>query len=191
MSRADTPPEGSERPPELEALAPERVVHLDLREELRYGHDPVALALGATLDLREGGALCLATPYEPVSVRRALERHGFRHWSERLEAGHWRVWFFRAADAEAAPPAARRAEAAVLDVRPLPPQERHPTVLAAFDALEPGEAILLVNDHDPIPLAYQLQALRPGRFAWEYLEAGPVLWRVAISRTVGGDPFAP
>jgi uncharacterized protein (DUF2249 family) len=45
-----------------------------------------------------------------------------------------------------------------LDVRDLPPSERHPTIHEAFDALDGGEALTLVNDHDPQPLFYELRA---------------------------------
>ncbi|GLV47252.1 aminotransferase [Thermus sp. LT1-2-5] len=69
-----------------------------------------------------------------------------------------------------------------LDVRDIPPRERHPRIFGVFDGLAPGESLVLVNDHDPKPLYYQLQAERPGAFAWEYLEAGPEVWRVRITR---------
>jgi uncharacterized protein (DUF2249 family) len=72
--------------------------------------------------------------------------------------------------------------AATLDVRPLPPSERHARIFAAFQGLDPGEAMLLVNDHDPRPLYYQFQAEMPGAFAWEYVERGPEVWRVRITR---------
>jgi uncharacterized protein (DUF2249 family) len=39
-----------------------------------------------------------------------------------------------------------------------------------------------VNDHDPFPLRYQFEATRTGQFSWDYLEAGPVVWRVAIGK---------
>lgn len=68
-----------------------------------------------------------------------------------------------------------------LDVRPIPPRDKHPTIFGTFDALQPGESFVLINDHDPFPLRYQFHAERPGRFAWEYLEAGPQVWRVRIS----------
>lgn len=68
-----------------------------------------------------------------------------------------------------------------LDVRPIPPREKHPAIFATFDTLSPGESFVLVNDHDPFPLRYQFQAERAGRFAWEYLEQGPHVWRVRIS----------
>jgi uncharacterized protein (DUF2249 family) len=45
-----------------------------------------------------------------------------------------------------------------LDVRDLPPQERHPKIHDAFAELDSGETLTLVNDHDPKPLFYEMQA---------------------------------
>jgi uncharacterized protein (DUF2249 family) len=73
--------------------------------------------------------------------------------------------------------------ATVVDVREMPPRERHPAIFATFDALAPGDALELVNDHDPAPLRYQLEAERPDAFTWAYLEQGPEDWRVLIGRT--------
>ena len=70
-----------------------------------------------------------------------------------------------------------------LDVRQVPPRERHPKIFRIFDGLAAGEAILLVNDHDPKPLYYTFAAERAGTFEWKYLEEGPEVWRVAIQRT--------
>ena len=70
-----------------------------------------------------------------------------------------------------------------LDVRVIPPREKHPTIFHTFHALEPGESFVLVNDHDPKPLRYQFEFEHAGRFGCEYLEQGPAVWRVEISRT--------
>jgi uncharacterized protein (DUF2249 family) len=75
-------------------------------------------------------------------------------------------------------------EQRLLDVRVIPPREKHPAIFRTFEALEPGESFVLVNDHDPRPLRYQFEYEHPGEFDWQYLEEGPVVWRVAISRTV-------
>ncbi len=70
-----------------------------------------------------------------------------------------------------------------VDVRTIIPRERHPLIFTTFDALAPGEAFELINDHDPKPLYYQLTAERPGRLQWQYLEQGPEVWRVQVGRT--------
>jgi uncharacterized protein (DUF2249 family) len=69
-----------------------------------------------------------------------------------------------------------------LDVRVIPPREKHPAIFVTFDALAAGESFVLVNDHDPFPLRYQFEAERGDSFGWDYLESGPVVWRVRISR---------
>ena len=69
-----------------------------------------------------------------------------------------------------------------LDVRVIPPREKHPTIFRTFDGLTRGQAMVIVNDHDPRPLRYQLLAERPGTFDWTYLAEGPDVWRVRIDR---------
>lgn len=70
----------------------------------------------------------------------------------------------------------------VLDVRTIPPRDKHPSIFRTFDALTAGQSMLLVNDHDPRPLRYQLAAERPNCFEWTYEESGPAVWRVRIDR---------
>ena len=69
-----------------------------------------------------------------------------------------------------------------VDVRNIVPRERHPLIFNTFRELSPGDAMLLVNDHDPKPLYYQFQAELGGSFNWEYLESGPEVWRVRIGK---------
>jgi uncharacterized protein (DUF2249 family) len=71
-----------------------------------------------------------------------------------------------------------------LDVRSYPPAERHRLIFEKYEGLTPGEAFTLVNDHDPKPLYYQFAAEHAGAFSWEYIEKGPVTWRVAIGKIV-------
>jgi len=74
--------------------------------------------------------------------------------------------------------------ATIIDVRHIPPPQRHPLIFQTFEGLQAGQAFLLVNDHDPKPLYYTFKAERDGQFDWEYLERGPEVWRVRIGRVV-------
>ncbi len=69
-----------------------------------------------------------------------------------------------------------------LDVCQVPPAKRHPLIFQTFEPLQPGEAHILVNDHDPKPLYYHFKFEREGQFTREYLEQGLVLWRVRIGQ---------
>ena len=70
----------------------------------------------------------------------------------------------------------------ILDVRLIPPWDRHPTIFNTFDALSPGEFLLLLNDHDPAPLRNQFESEKAGEFSWEYVEQGPEIWQVHIAK---------
>jgi uncharacterized protein (DUF2249 family) len=69
-----------------------------------------------------------------------------------------------------------------LDVRVIPPRDKHPSIFRALDELSSGSSLLLINDHDPRPLRYQLDAERPNQFGWDYEAEGPEEWRVRINR---------
>jgi len=66
------------------------------------------------------------------------------------------------------------------DLRPLPPTERHELFYKAFADIKIGEAFEFINDHDPKPLYYQMEAESKEPFRWEYLEKGPEDWKVRV-----------
>lgn len=72
---------------------------------------------------------------------------------------------------------------AQIDVRELACEQRFSLVFSTFESLAAGKAMELINDHDPKPLRNVFQARHPDNFGWEYLEQGPDVWRVAITKT--------
>src|SRR5687768_8510943 len=70
-----------------------------------------------------------------------------------------------------------------LFVPDLAPALKHPTILKKFDDLKNGESFLLVNDHDPIPLYYEMKAEKGDIFDWKKIENGPEVWKVEIVKT--------
>lgn len=70
----------------------------------------------------------------------------------------------------------------IVDVRTIPPRDRHPLIFATFDSLAVGQAMILVNDHEPRPLYYQFLHERAGQFEWAYLQDGPLEWQARITR---------
>ncbi|HUH47496.1 MAG TPA: DUF542 domain-containing protein [Arenibacter sp.] len=75
----------------------------------------------------------------------------------------------------------------VLNVTLLEPRYKHSTIFERYDALNEGEQITIHNDHDPKPLYYQLLGERGNVFTWEYLEEGPVWWKVRIRKRISGE----
>lgn len=71
----------------------------------------------------------------------------------------------------------------ILDVRPLIPMMRHRKIFQLFDALEPGEALVLGNDHELEALHQHFTVYWANCFLWKALEEDPEVWRVRIERT--------
>ncbi|MGV3509416.1 MAG: iron-sulfur cluster repair di-iron protein [Sphingobacteriaceae bacterium] len=69
-----------------------------------------------------------------------------------------------------------------LDVTKIEPRFKHPQIFEKFDSLNPNQAFILHNDHDPKPLYYQLLGERGKTFTWEYLSSGPEIWEVKIGK---------
>lgn len=69
-----------------------------------------------------------------------------------------------------------------LDLREVPRPQRHPLVFARFDGLSIGDSFELINDHDPIPLNRQMDAMRPGQAEWNYVVRGPEIFRIRVRR---------
>lgn len=69
-----------------------------------------------------------------------------------------------------------------LDIRQIIPREKHATIHATFEDLAPGRSMILINDHDPKPLYYEFNFEKSGRFKWEYIEQGPEVWKVVITK---------
>ncbi len=56
-------------------------------------------------------------------------------------------------------------------------------IYAAFERLEAGQSMMLINDHDPKPLYHEFSAEKPGMFNWDYVEKGPEIWKVVITKS--------
>jgi uncharacterized protein (DUF2249 family) len=78
----------------------------------------------------------------------------------------------------------------ILDVRGVEPKDRFTTIMGAYDALPAGGALDLTVDHDPRCMYYTLRATRPEEFEFRYLESGPDVWRVEVTRGGAAAPAA-
>jgi uncharacterized protein (DUF2249 family) len=68
------------------------------------------------------------------------------------------------------------------DVRRIPCRVKHAQIFQRWADLPVGAHFVLINDHDPVPLYYQFEAMFRGAFTWEYLVDGPTEFYVRITR---------
>lgn len=59
------------------------------------------------------------------------------------------------------------------DARGVAKRFRHAAIFGSLDALQPGETMRFVNDHDPLPLLQQLRARYGERVDIEYRQRDP------------------
>jgi uncharacterized protein (DUF2249 family) len=153
-------------------------------------HEKIFATYGA---LGAGTAFVLVNDHDPKPLRYQFEaEHAGRFTWEVLEAGPtvWRVRIGRPAGTTARvsdqhDTDTRAGAEPELDVRRFPHGQRHDVIFTTFDALAEGGGFVLVNDHDPKPLRYQFEAQHAGNYSWDYVEAGPDVWRVRIGRLAG------
>lgn len=81
-----------------------------------------------------------------------------------------------------APATASAAQPGDLDVREIEPAHRHARVIGQVSSLVPGEVVVVAAPHAPERLLAEIDVDVAGDFSFEYLQQGPDVWRVAISR---------
>lgn len=59
------------------------------------------------------------------------------------------------------------------DARGIAKRFRHAAIFGAFDALQPGETMRFINDHDPLPLLDQLSARFGEKVTIQYVQREP------------------
>lgn len=71
-----------------------------------------------------------------------------------------------------------------VDIREiLPHKDKYPTVFKTFQSLKIGEKMALANDHDFRPIfEYKFPLDFPEQYEWTYLEGGPEVWHVAVTK---------
>lgn len=69
-----------------------------------------------------------------------------------------------------------------LDVQTIPHAIRHAAIKGALASLAPGSGLVISATHDPVPLLNQVEGEAPGRYAVDYLDRGPEVWRLAFVR---------
>lgn len=174
-------------PPGLLETPESRLLDLDVREDLRAGKEPLRQILDAIRALKEGHVFRLRAIFEPAPLYDVLAKQGFGHFTERIDAEDWRVWFFRdpnalvsVGKARAEAPAADDdgdGDVVIIDVRELEPPEPMQRTLEALSRLEPGQTLVQINARVP---QFLLPKLEERGFSYEIREQTEELVRIFI-----------
>ncbi len=179
------PPPLAAIPAALVATDPDRILDLDVRDDLRAGREPLRRILDAARSLPADGVLRLRATFEPVPLYAVLGTQGLAHHTERLGDDDWRVWFHRSGDASPAPAPSAPAptssapddDVIVLDVRDLEPPEPMTRTLEALATLPPGKTLVQLNVRVP---QFLLPRLEERGFTYEIRAQSAELVRLFI-----------
>lgn len=141
--------------------------------------EPMVRTLAALESLPTGHTLVQVNARVPQFLLPILEERGWQYTVDETQADRVLVRITRPVSGDRSMASSQSLE---LDVRVIPPRDKHPTIFRTFDGLASGESMTIINDHDPRPLRYQLMAERPDTFEWTYEAEGPETWRVRIDR---------
>lgn len=59
---------------------------------------------------------------------------------------------------------------------------RHESIFKSFENLQEGASFIIRNDHDPLPVFYQLKSINGDIVGWEYQQQGPEFWDVKVTK---------
>jgi uncharacterized protein (DUF2249 family) len=163
----------------------EKVITLDVREDIRQGREPFTRIMRAAAALQDGESLLLIAPFEPAPLYRIMARQGFTHKSRPNGTGDWEVLFSRAPVADGLEndasqrPAEQASQACAgtpvmeLDARGLEPPQPLVAILEALTKLHERAQLRVRTDRRPMHLYAHLeergfvgdtQALEDGSF---------------------------
>lgn len=77
----------------------QKIVTLDVRQEIANGGEPFPLIMRAVAGLRTDEKLLLIAPFEPVPLYDVMAMQGFTHQATPMADGDWEVLFSRYNDA--------------------------------------------------------------------------------------------
>jgi uncharacterized protein (DUF2249 family) len=138
-------------------------ITLDVREDIRNGHEPFAKITAAIANLGPIQNLLLIAPFEPVPLFYVLAKKGFAHEAQQNAAGDWEVLFSRDVEKPVAvevPPVSCGCECSEtkatqfveLDARGLEPPQPMVNILEALTSLPTGAQLQAHTDRRPVHL---------------------------------------
>lgn len=72
-----------------------KVVELDVREDIKNKLEPFQKIMEAIKDLNSGDTFILHAPFKPTPLLGVLKAKGFTNEAEELEEKHWKVTFIK------------------------------------------------------------------------------------------------
>lgn len=196
-------PLSSDLPGWLQHMHERQVLHMDVRETLQQGKDPLQDILKAYEKIQPGGILCIINTFEPVPLMQLLGKKGAESHTIAKSQDLFYTYFLKPASASAEvlqkdddtpaviycnqqkweellqqyPEHTRR----FLDVRALEMPQPMQTILATLPELAPGEVLLVQHKRVPVYLLEELHDANYSTYIYKISETEVWLLIVQIA----------
>ncbi len=176
------------RPDWLDHFQQGAATRIDVRPSLAASRDPFTTVMAAAVEVPRGGGLVIDAPFDPVPLRRVLERRGFATFGRRLAEQHWRICCRREPERHAAvyPPASvsdatvwQSADGVHIDVRGLSPPAPMIAILRLIDSGQHQGVVIVHHEREP---AFLIPELADRKWAYAYLDGEPGEVRLRLTR---------
>ncbi len=175
-----------ERPVQLANLAPEKLILVDVREDIKKNIDPFKKIMTAVKHLQAGQVIHLVNVFEPVPLYDVLAQRGLEHWTEQI-GGDWHIYFYPSGivsegnekeDSNVTSPTPKAKENfRELDVSGLEPPEPMMKILATLPTLGKGTSLVVHHHREPKML---YQHLTDRGYEWETTQLAEDSYRIVI-----------
>jgi uncharacterized protein (DUF2249 family) len=137
----------------------DKVVRLDVREDIRRGREPFSRIMQTVAQLGQDESLLLVAPFEPKPLFAVLAQQGFAPHPKPLASGDWEVLFSRktATSSNAVDSRVAGNHIVEVDARGLEPPQPMVKILEALAALPEDTELRARTDRRPMHLYPQLE----------------------------------
>ncbi|MCC6252692.1 MAG: DUF2249 domain-containing protein [Bacteroidia bacterium] len=166
----------------MKTMNPEKVILLDVRQDIEAGKDPLSLIMQKVKPMHAGEILKLVNSFEPVPLMQLLEKQGYESYSEIINENIVYTYFYKTEkavekSAEGTKPgdsdnweemlAKFKDKTTTIDVRELEMPLPMLTILDNLDKLPEGTALYVFHKRIPV---FLLPELRERKFDYRIKE---------------------
>jgi uncharacterized protein (DUF2249 family) len=167
---------------------------LDVRPLIAHGEDPFHVIMAKLEHLKEGAALCIEAPFDPIPLRRMLDGRGMLCHRHRLSDAHWRIFVAAPANPSVAsagkklgeeigaPKVWQDGEESHIDVRGLPPPQPLYAVLSLLEEISGQGPVILHHEREPLLLYPELEERG---WKWRHIPGDSGEVRLELTRVEG------
>jgi len=138
---------------------------------LERRQDPFEAVMTLADTVAVGGGLIIDAPFNPLPLRRVLEKRGFSSHAERMQPNHWRIRALRTAGVDQvdetggdAAPVWPEADGVHIDVRGMTAPGPLVAILRLADGQDHDGRIVVHHDREPV---YLFPELAERGWSWE------------------------